>query len=74
MHEFALAEAVITTALREAEREGIEKIRRIEVHVGELQNIHAETFEFVEYVDRPSYVLLAVRVGSTRLIDNTLLS
>jgi len=46
VHEYALAEAVITTALREAEREGIEKIRRIEVHVGELQRIRAETFEF----------------------------
>jgi len=46
VHEFALAEAVITTALREARREGIQKIRRIEVCIGELQRISAETFEF----------------------------
>jgi len=46
VHEFALAEAVITTALREAKREGIEKIRRIEVRIGELQRIQADTFEF----------------------------
>jgi hydrogenase nickel incorporation protein HypA/HybF len=46
VHEFALAEAVITTALREAKREGIEKIRRIEVRIGELQRIKADTFEF----------------------------
>lgn len=46
MHEFALADAVITTALREAEKEGIERIKRIEVHVGELQRIKADTFEF----------------------------
>jgi len=46
VHEFALAEAVITTALREAKRAGIEKIRRIEVRIGELQRIKADTFEF----------------------------
>ena len=46
MHEFALAEAVITTALREAKREGIEKIHRIEVRIGELQRIKTDTFEF----------------------------
>jgi hydrogenase nickel incorporation protein HypA/HybF len=46
LHEFALAEAVITTALREAERAGIESIRRIEVRIGELQRIRSETFEF----------------------------
>ena len=46
MHEFALAQAVITTALREAEKEGIRKISRIEVRIGELQRIKADTFEF----------------------------
>ena len=46
MHEFALAEAVITTALREAKRAGIAKILRIEVRIGELQRIKADTFEF----------------------------
>ena len=46
MHEFALADAVITTALREAEKEGIERIKRIEVRVGELQRIKTTTFEF----------------------------
>ena len=46
MHEFALADAVITTALREAEKAGIERIQRIEVHVGELQRIRTDTFEF----------------------------
>jgi len=46
VHEFALAEAVITTALREAARAGIAKIDRIEVRIGELQRIKADTFEF----------------------------
>jgi hydrogenase nickel incorporation protein HypA/HybF len=46
VHEFALAEAVLTTALRESRRQGIEKIRRIEVRIGELQRIQTDTFEF----------------------------
>ena len=46
MHEFALADAVITTALRVAKREGMASIERIEVRIGELQRISRETFEF----------------------------
>ncbi|MHC4341112.1 MAG: hydrogenase nickel incorporation protein HypA [Planctomycetota bacterium] len=46
MHEFALAEAVITTSLDAAEKESLARITRIEVHVGELQSIRKETFEF----------------------------
>jgi hydrogenase nickel incorporation protein HypA/HybF len=46
MHEFALAEAVVATALEAADHRGIATIRRLEVHVGELQRIRKETFEF----------------------------
>jgi hydrogenase nickel incorporation protein HypA/HybF len=46
MHEFALADAVITTALKAARDEGIERIDRIDVRVGELQRISTELFEF----------------------------
>ena len=46
MHEFALAEAVVTAALDAAEKESLSRILRIEVHVGELQSIRKETFEF----------------------------
>ena len=46
MHEFALADAVVTTALRTAEREGIAVIDVLTVRVGELQRIRRETFEF----------------------------
>lgn len=46
MHELALAEAVITSALESAEREGIETITRIQVRIGELQQIQREVFEF----------------------------
>ncbi len=46
MHEFALAEAVVSAALREADRAGIARIEAIEVSIGELQRIQRETFEF----------------------------
>jgi len=46
MHEFALADAVITTALKTARDEGIDRIDRIDVRVGELQRISMESFEF----------------------------
>jgi hydrogenase nickel incorporation protein HypA/HybF len=46
MHEFALADAVVTTALAEARRAGMSRLRRIHVTVGELQRIEVELFEF----------------------------
>ena len=46
MHEFALADAVVTTALRAAKENGIATIERVEVRIGELQRISRETFEF----------------------------
>jgi hydrogenase nickel incorporation protein HypA/HybF len=46
MHEMALAEAVIDTALEVAEREEIDSIRRLVVRIGELQNIQTDVFEF----------------------------
>jgi len=46
MHEFALAEAVVRAALREAEKAGIARIGAIEVSIGELQRIERAAFEF----------------------------
>jgi len=44
MHEFALAEGVVTTALKAAEEERIKRISRIVVAIGELQQIEKELF------------------------------
>lgn len=65
MHEFALAEAVITTALREARREGIERIHLIEVRIGELQRIQADSFEFALREVLPAR---EPRLAGTRLV------
>lgn len=46
MHEFALADAVITSALEVAQKEGMTRILRVDVRVGELQRIERELFEF----------------------------
>jgi hydrogenase nickel incorporation protein HypA/HybF len=46
MHELALAEAVVSAALEVADREGLSEIARIDVRIGELQQIRKETFEF----------------------------
>ena len=46
MHEFALAEAVVATALDVAEKEGLSVLTRVDVGIGELQQIRRETFDF----------------------------
>jgi len=46
MHEMALAEAVVAAALDAAEKNGIAKITKIEVRVGELQQIATDVFRF----------------------------
>ena len=46
MHEWALAEAVITAALEIAEKEGLKEISEINIRIGELQQIEADIFEF----------------------------
>ena len=46
MHEWALAEGVIATALKAAEEAGLSEIAAINIRMGELQQIDIEVFEF----------------------------
>ena len=46
MHEWALAEAVISTASQIAEKEGIKEITEVRIKVGELQQIELNILEF----------------------------
>lgn len=46
MHEWALAEAVIKAASEVAEREGLKRITRVTIRVGELQQVERATLEF----------------------------
>ncbi len=46
MHEWALAEAVISTASQIAEKEGLRAISEVKIKVGELQQLELDIFEF----------------------------
>lgn len=46
MHEWALAEAVVATAVKAAEQQRLKTITAIKVRLGELQQIEQEIFEF----------------------------
>lgn len=46
MHELALADSVVKTALRAAADAGMDRIDRIVVKVGELQQIERDLFEY----------------------------
>ncbi|MDA0747287.1 MAG: hydrogenase nickel incorporation protein HypA [bacterium] len=45
MHEWALAEGVLTSALKACDREGLSEITKIIVSIGELQQIEIDIFE-----------------------------
>jgi len=46
MHEWALAEAIISTVSQIAEREGLKEIIEVKIKLGELQQIEPEVLEF----------------------------
>jgi len=46
MHEWALAEAVIATAIEESQKEGVKEITEIKLKIGELQQMELEIFKF----------------------------
>lgn len=56
MHEWALAEALISTVIQVSKKEGLRKIFEIEVRIGELQDIDLEIFKFALIQLRPDYL------------------
>jgi hydrogenase nickel incorporation protein HypA/HybF len=46
MHEWALAEAIITAASEIAEKEGLKEVRLVKIRVGELQQVERDILEF----------------------------
>jgi hydrogenase nickel incorporation protein HypA/HybF len=46
MHEWALAESILATAVNAADKEKIKKIKEIVISLGELQQIEQDIFEF----------------------------
>jgi hydrogenase nickel incorporation protein HypA/HybF len=46
MHEWALAEAVVSAASEVARKEGLREVTEVRIGVGELQQIEHDVFEF----------------------------
>ncbi|MCX8171694.1 MAG: hydrogenase nickel incorporation protein HypA [Candidatus Bathyarchaeota archaeon] len=46
MHEWALAEAIISTVSQVAEKEGLREVNEVHLKVGELQQVNREILEF----------------------------
>jgi len=46
MHEWALAESILTAAIDAAKKEKLRKITEINISIGELQQIEQDIFEF----------------------------
>ncbi|UCD14736.1 MAG: hydrogenase nickel incorporation protein HypA [Thermoplasmatales archaeon] len=46
MHEWALAEAIISAAVEAAEKEKLKTVTEIKIGIGELQQIEQDIFEF----------------------------
>ena len=46
MHEWALAEAVLSAAIEEAQKQKIKRITKILIGIGELQQIELDIFNF----------------------------
>jgi hydrogenase nickel incorporation protein HypA/HybF len=46
MHEWSLAESILTASLEAADKEGFKKIKEIIIEIGELQQIAMDAFEF----------------------------
>lgn len=46
MHEWALAEAIISSVADIAEKEGLTEVREVKIKVGELQQVEIDILEF----------------------------
>lgn len=46
MHEWALAEAIISSVVEIADREGLIKVKEVRIKVGELQQVELNILEF----------------------------
>jgi len=46
MHEWALAEAIISAASEIAEKKGLKEVTEVKIKVGELQQLELDTLEF----------------------------
>ena len=77
MHEWALAESILTAAVEAADKEGMKKIQEINIEIGELQQIAMEAFNLAldEIIKQQDKKLKGVKIKiktqkSTLLCNN----
>ena len=65
MHEWALAESIVLTALDAAKRENLKKIIEIDIQIGELQQIEQDILEFAiqEIIKTHDCILKDVKIN-----------
>ena len=67
MHEWALAEAVVSAASEAAEKEGFREVKEVRIRVGELQQIDPEVLMFaLQQVKGPKMEGAVFRVEEER--------
>ena len=60
MHEWALADAVVTSVIKVAREQGIKTISRVKINSGELQQIDRDIFEYaLKEIMQPQTTLLS---------------
>ena len=64
MHEWALAESILTAAVEEAEKKHLKKISEIRISIGELQQIEEEIFTFAldEIIKEQNQMLKDIKI------------
>ena len=73
MHEWALAESIILTALKESEKKKLKIINEINISIGELQQIELDIFNFVikeilkEYDNKLKNVKIYIEIDESKL-------
>ena len=72
MHEWALAEAVISTALKAAEKERVRKITEIAVSLGELQHLAQDLLDSIQRDPALSEARREILAGETTAMQTTL--
>ena len=61
MHEWALAESIVLTALDAAKKEKMKKITEIDIQIGELQQIEQDIFEFaIEEIIKTTFTIIRI--------------
>jgi hydrogenase nickel incorporation protein HypA/HybF len=53
MHEWALAEAIVSAAAETAEKENLKEVTEVNIKIGELQQIEPDILEFALSQQRP---------------------